>query len=42
MSLLLLSGCGCGFNDWKGGWRPKSRKIRSDLLPRFQVALLAP
>jgi hypothetical protein len=41
MSLLLFSGCGCGFNDRKGGWRPKSRKIKSGLLPHFQVALLA-
>jgi hypothetical protein len=41
-SPLLLAGCGCGFNNQKGEWRPKSRKNESGLLPEFQVALLAP
>jgi hypothetical protein len=39
-----MAGCGCadGLGCWKPGWRPASRKIKSGLLPQFQVARLAP
>ena len=39
-----VAGCGCGFEFrcWKPGWRLKSRKIESGLLPEFHGALLGP
>jgi hypothetical protein len=44
LSCSPMAGCGCGFELGcrKPGSRLKSRKIESGLLPRFQVALLAP
>jgi hypothetical protein len=37
-----FAGCGSELGHRKAGWRPKSRKIRSGVLPPFQVALLDP
>ena len=39
-----MAGCGCadGLGCRKPEWRPASRKIKSGLLPQFQVARLAP
>jgi hypothetical protein len=39
-----LAGCGCAneFAYRRPGWRLISRKIKSGLLPKFQVALLPP
>jgi hypothetical protein len=44
LSCSRMAGCGCGFKlGYRKPWsRLKSRKIESGLLPRFQVALLAP